>query len=150
MKITKVKIKSCDTEIAYLESEAKDSKEVVFKSWDLQAKEFLDALQILKPYVISALELPEDYGETLNVRGLTIKYEEEGIGVVISAIKGLSTLSAPLCINTPYIPPQRNENVTTPMCEDLEYDVEKITEMARKFMQGQYRAQGQLFDEDKK
>ena len=27
MKITKVKIKSCDTEIAYLESEAKDSKE---------------------------------------------------------------------------------------------------------------------------
>ena len=77
MKITKVKIKSCDTEIAYLESEAKDSKEVVFKSWDLQAKEFLDALQILKPYVISALELPEDYGETLNVRGLTIKYEEE-------------------------------------------------------------------------
>lgn len=149
MKITKVKIKSCDTEIAYLESEAKDSKEVVFKSWDLQAKEFLEALQALKPYVISALELPENYGETMEIRGLTIKYEDEGIGVVISAIKGLSTLASPLCLNTPYIPPMRDEKVNTPMSDDLEYDVERITEMARKFMQGQYRAQGQLFDEGK-
>lgn len=149
MKITKVKIKSCDTEIAYLESEAKDFKEVVFKSLDLQAKEFLEALQALKPYVISALELPDNYGETMEIRGLTIKYEDEGIGVVISAIKGLSTLASPLCLNTPYIPPKRNENVNTAMSDDLEYDVERITKMARKFMQGQYRAQGQLFDEDK-
>lgn len=34
MKITKVKIKPNNTEIGYLESDARNSKEVVFKSWD--------------------------------------------------------------------------------------------------------------------
>lgn len=148
MKITKVKIKPNNTEIAYLESDAKESKEVVFKSWDTQSKEFLEVLQILKPYVIYILELPDGYEQTMEIRGVTIKYEEAGIGVVISATKGLDSLDAPLCINTPYIPPVRNENIRTPMSGGLEMAIEKITVMAQQFMEGQHRAQGQLFEKE--
>lgn len=146
MKITKVKIKPSETEIAYLETDAKDSKEVTFKSWDIQSTEFLESLQVLKPYVINILELPDEYDETLEIRGITIKYEEAGIGVVISAVKGLASLAAPLCLNTPYIPPKRDEHINTPMSSELEMSIEKITAMAQQFMNGQHRAQGQLFE----
>lgn len=148
MKITKVKIKPNDTEIAYLESGAVESKEVVFRSWDTQSKEFLELLQVLKPYVIYILELPDGYEQTMEIRGITIKYEEAGIGVVISAVKNLESLSAPLCLNTPYIPPKRDEHVNTPMCGGLEMSIEKITVMAQQFMEGQHRAQGQLFEKE--
>lgn len=148
MKITKVKIKPNETEIAYLETDAKNSKEVTFKSWDTQSKEFLGALQVLKPYVIYILELPDGYDETLEIRGVTIKYEEAGIGVVISAVKRLESLSAPLCLNTPYIPPKRDEHINTPMSSGLEMSIERITVMAQQFMDGQHRAQGQLFEQE--
>ena len=148
MKITKVKIKPNSTEIGYLESDALESKEVVFKCWDKQSKEFVESLQVLKPHVIYILELPEEYAETLTITGISIKYEEYGIGVVISATKELDSLDAPLCLNTPYIPPQRNENMHTPMSGILEMTVDKITAMAQQFMEGQYRAQGQLFEKE--
>lgn len=148
MKITKVKIKPNSTEIGYLESDARESKEVVFKSWDKQSKEFVESLQVLKPHVIYILELPEEYAETLTITGISIKYEDAGIGVVISATKELDSLDAPLCLNTPYIPPQRNENMHTPMSGMLEMTVDKITAMAQQFMEGMHRAQGQLFDKE--
>lgn len=148
MKITKVKIKPNNTEIGYLESDARNSKEVVFKSWDTQSKEFLESLQVLKQHIIYILELPEEYEETLTITGISIKYEDEGIGVVISALKGLDSLDAPLCLNTPYIPPQRNENTHTPMCGTLEMAVDKITSMAQQFVGGMRRAQGQLFEKE--
>lgn len=145
---TKVKIKPNNTEIAYLESDARNSKEVVFKSWDTQSKKFLESLQVLKPHIIYILELPEEYEETLTITGISIKYEDEGIGVVISALKGLDSLDAPLCLNTPYIPPQRNENTHTPMCGTLEMAVDKITSLAQQFVGGMHRAQWQLFEKE--
>ena len=103
---------------------------------------------MLKQHIIYILELPEEYEETLTITGISIKYEDEGIGVVISALKGLDSLDAPLCLNTPYIPPQRNENTHTPMCGTLEMAVDKITSMAQQFVGGMYRAQGQLFEKE--
>ena len=145
MEISKVKIKEGSTEIHYFASDRKDSRETAFSSYDPQTKEFMACLQPLKPWVLDVLDLPGDYGDGLEITGLSIKHEEAGIGVVISAVKQLDQTDGPLCLNTPYIPPARNENTRTPMCNELQKRIQKIMDMCEEFMGGQHRAQGELF-----
>lgn len=149
MDISKVKIKQGSTEILYFASDRKDSRETAFSSYDPQTEEFIECLQPLKPWVLHVLDLPGSYGEGLEITGLTIKHEDSGIGVVISAVKQLGQTDAPLCLNTPYIPPQRNENTRTPMCSELQEEVQNIMDMCEEFMGGKHRAQGELFDGQK-
>lgn len=152
MFLSKVKIKDNEVEIHYGQRPLKtDSEETVFRSYDKPSPEFLSCLQPLKSYLLQVLELDEDYGDNLTITGLTVKHEnpdgddDENYGCVISGVKNLEESAAPFCLNTPYIPPNRNENTKTVMDEYLADDIRKIEGFCERFIQGGERAQGELF-----
>lgn len=153
MNLTKLKIKSNETEIHYGVQALNANKDTVFKSWDLQSPEFLSCLQSLKPYLLKVLDFGNEYGEGLTITGITLRQENpdgadtENYGLVISAVKNLGNSAAPFCLNTPYIPPCRNENTNTIMDEDLAMEINKIIGFCERFVAGKERAQGELFGE---
>lgn len=153
MNLTKLKIKSSETEIHYEVQTLNANKDTVFKSWDLQSPEFLSCLQSLKPYLLKVLDFGNEYGEGLTITGITLRQENpdgadmENYGLVISAVKNLGNSAAPFCLNTPYIPPCRNENTNTIMDEDLAMEINKIIGFCERFVAGKERAQGELFGE---
>lgn len=155
MNLTKLKIKPSETEIHYGVQAINGNKDTVFKSWDRQSPEFLACLQSLKPYLLDVLELGVDYGEGLSITGITLRQENPdgedvaNYGLVISAVKSLANSAAPLCLNTPYIPPYRNENTTTIMDDDLAMEINRIIGFCERFIAGQERAQGDLFGDKK-
>lgn len=155
MNLTKLKIKPNETEIHYGVQAINGNKDTVFKSWDRQSPEFLSCLQSLKPYLLDVLELGADYGEGLSITGITLRQENpdrediSNYGLVISAVKSLANSAAPLCLNTPYIPPYRNENTTTIMDDDLAMEINRIIGFCERFISGQERAQGDLFGDKK-
>ena len=146
MNITKIKVKpdTVETKIMYNMSEDRNSKEVTFDSYDQGTKEWHNCLQVLKDFVLKVLELPEEYGEDMMITGLTIKHEQDGRGYVISAQKKIKYIPAPLCINTPYLAPNR-ENNTSVVDVRTDLQIEKILEMAAEFLQGKHRAQREMF-----
>ncbi|MBR1980182.1 hypothetical protein [Candidatus Proelusimicrobium excrementi] len=152
MNLTKVKIKNNETEIHYANNVGKgNNKTTIFKSWERQSPEFLNCLEPLKKYLLEALDLDEEYGEGMTITGLTLKEENpdgdyiENYGVVISAVKKLDNSNTPACINTPYIPPCRNENTLTIMNDDLAMEINIIIDFCERFINGGERAQGELF-----
>lgn len=153
MNLTKLKIKSSETEIHYEVQTLNANKDTVFKSWDLQSPEFLSCLQSLKPYLLKVLDFGNEYGEGLTITGITLRQENpdgadiENYGLVISAVKNLGNSATPFCLNTPYIPPCRNENTNTIMDEDLAMEINKIIGFCERFVAGKERAQGELFGE---
>lgn len=153
MNLTKLKIKSSETEIHYGVQALNANKDTVFKSWELQSPEFLSCLQSLKPYLLKVLDFGNEYGEGLTITGITLRQENpdgadmENYGLVISAVKNLGNSAAPFCLNTPYIPPCRNENTNTIMDEDLAMEINKIIGFCERFVAGKERAQGELFGE---
>lgn len=147
MNITKIKIHPDrpDTTICYTISNARDSKEVTFNCVDLPTDEWRNCLQVLKDFVCKILDLPFEYGGTMTITGLTIKHEEKGCGYVISAQKQLDDISAPLCLNTPYLAPSRNENSLSVVDSLTEIQIDKIVKMAIEFLEGKHRAQREMF-----
>jgi len=150
MDITKIKIKACETEIKFFENAARDTREISFSSSDGQTEDFIGCLQILLAQFMEVCDFHAGYEEGLKITGLSIKYEGDDFGLVISAIKRLKKSSTPLCINSPYIPPVRNEHTVTIMDDILIQKIEAIKEMAADFMRGGYRAQGSLFNKENK
>lgn len=152
MNLTKVKIKNNETEIHYGNNVGKgNNKTTIFKSWEKQSPEFLNCLQGLKPYLLGVLDLPEEYGEGMTITGLSLKEENQdgadidNYGVVISAVKKLENSNAPACINTPYIPPCRDENTVTIMDDNLAKEINIIIGFCERFISGKERAKGELF-----
>lgn len=152
MQITKLKIKGNETEIHYTsDSDRTNSKTTVYKSFDRQSTEFLNALQNFKPYLLEVLDLDDKYGEGMRITGLTLKEENPAaedfanFGIVISAVKKLENSNAPACINTPYIPPCRDENTVTIMDDNLAKEINIIIGFCERFISGKERAQGELF-----
>lgn len=152
MNLTKVKIKTNETEIHYCNNVGRgNSKTTVFKSYETQSPEFLKCLEPLKKYLLEALDLDEEYGEGMTITGLSLKEENpdgddiDNYGVVISAVKKLDNSNTPACINTPYIPPWRDENTLTIMSDDLAKEINIIIGFCERFISGKERAQGELF-----
>lgn len=144
MNITLIKIKNDETTIKYTENHgSKKQKETVFKSSEETMEEWINCLQVLKPYALEILELKNsDYDYNLKVMSITIKHEEDyGIGIVISLQKELAMSYTPFCFNTPYIPPLRNENQECYLTVELENIVFDLMEKAKKFIKGEYNNQ---------
>lgn len=152
LQLTKVKIKNNETEIHYENNVGKgNNKTTIFKSREKQSPEFLNCLEPLKKYLLEALDLDEEYGEGMTITGLSLKEEKpdgddiDNYGVVISAVKKLENSNAPACINTPYIPPWRDENTLTIMSDDLAKEINIIIGFCERFVSGKERAEGELF-----
>lgn len=98
--ISKVKYDGSRVEIHHYWTDGKkDSATSIFTSQDQPASSFLDAQQALLDEVLFICELPEEYADNMEVRGISI-----GNGAVITAVKKFPELgNKALCINTPHM-----------------------------------------------
>lgn len=133
--IKKIKIKDgVEIEFSNKTLDDKTTKDTKFKSFIEPHSDFTDALDELDDDVIEILELPADYKEGLKVNSVSIAHEDAGFGCVISCTKQLANLAAPFCLNTPYIPPHRNEHQTNFINGNLQRKIEQLMREASLFM----------------
>ena len=82
----------------------KDTVKHELESSDVPAPALPKALDAFLPEVLKLLKLPTEYGLGLEIRGLSINYEEDGRrGVVVTCLKSLDTANSPLVMNTPHL-----------------------------------------------
>lgn len=126
--------------------------EYSFTCSDAPAPEFEKAMAALAPFVIEMCELNPKHQSRISVRSVSASYagENDVLGIVISAQKGLEHSNSPLNINTPY-------KIQEPYKEGAEGDqlqlmppncsecIQELFDQAEKYIKG-HRLQTDLFD----
>ena len=119
-------------EIHYNDYNEGDTKEVIYKSADMPHPDFLEALYELKNELLYLLELPEEYGDNLEIRGVS-----SGQGAVITAVKKFDSLGGKaFCINTPHLRYESSieqGSEETPLPKRTEIMIKKLEEEAPSF-----------------
>lgn len=113
------------------------------ESFDPPHPDFRDALRAIIPGVLKLLELPLGYQAGLSVRGITLAWlNDDEEGAVVTLLKEVSALQAPLVLNTPLFPFGAVHGL-----EERFFD--KIRGEAREYLAGK-RAQTDLFRDQAK
>jgi hypothetical protein len=108
--------------------------------------DFTAALRAFVPAVLALCELPLAYGDTLMVRGVSLSRDDDGNeGCVVTCLKELGTVPAPLVLNTPHVSerPQGEDGPCT-MPGALAEALETLKDEAKAYVRGK-RAQADLF-----
>lgn len=145
LQITRVKYSVMGVEVKW-RSRPNDEDVVVHElaSFDPPEPEFLEALKGVVAPVLKVLDLPSSYGEGFAVQTVNWKFEAEGEGVVITSLKKLPDLNAPLVLNTPYMA-DRGDVEEIPRA--LRLAVELLFLRAERYVAG-LRQQRDLFDRE--
>jgi len=93
------------------------------------------------PEILYLLELPEEYDDNMEVRGVSL-----GVGAVITAVKKLEPLgNKAFCINTPHLMFEENvdkkDENTVPLPKRTEQKLNKLIKEAILFMNGKRKNQ---------
>ena len=127
-----------------------DEREGALRSYDQPLQEFTDAMQALVPHVVKLLELPEKYGESMRVSGVSISYtKEDRKGAVITCLKQVAGANAPLVLNTPYLPEMDLDDPNPSMPTDMLAAIEALEAQAARYVDGE-REQRDLFGDEAK
>lgn len=95
------------TLVKYTKVEDKGGSEnVTLESADPPLKGLLKALDAMGNHLVEACELPEDWLEDIDVRGVSVTWKDEVPGIVISAIRKLQHSNSQLNIHTPPFEPK--------------------------------------------
>lgn len=142
--ITRVRYKGEGVEVQWRTS-PRDGETIVHElaSDERPEPEFVEALMGLVRPLLRLLDLPSDWEEGFVPQTVTVKYEEDGWGLVITSLKKLIGINAPLVINTPYLA-ERGET-TEEIPSDLERAVNRVLYRAERYVDG-HREQASLFD----
>ena len=153
MRLTKIKIKDKFVLLRWekFEPSTKNWDTYELESADPPRPELRDELTHWQNHIAKICELPEDYAKRITVRGISISYSEDGMGIVASGTMELKTNAAPLCINTPYKPDSVGENMSEDFALTAEQydDLENLCEEAYRYINGD-RAQQNLFSQEEK
>lgn len=128
-----------------LDSGVKWEKEETTTSREAPHPDFIAALGALVGPVLELCELPEDYGQGLTVRGVSFSADEDGNrGAVVTTLKQLDTVPAPLVLNTPHVSERPDADGVCGMPDDLSDALDALEREAAAFARGK-RAQADLF-----
>lgn len=145
LEVTRVRYRGAGLEVQWRTS-PRDGESIVHElaSDEPPEPEFIEALMKLVPPLLRLLGLSQEWAEGLVPQTITCKYEENGWGVVITSMKRLEGINAPLVINTPYLA-ERGET-TREIPHDLERAVNRVLYRAERYVQG-HREQASLFED---
>lgn len=147
----KIKVKGVDVDLSYSQVKGEDIISSTLKKSDDPLESFKEAIQALKPEVITLAELPEEWSKDIVVLGMTLKYGDlqngnQLKGFTISATRYLETSNSPMNFATPYKEFPNIEDEENELSEVLAAVQEKINVIiveAEKYLNGQ-RAARQL------
>ena len=128
------------------------TNEYSMKCVDRARPEFYDLLQALRRHVAQICELPTKPSDIarMEVRGISLSWTNDIMGVVITALKELKRSNSPLVINTPHMPVEPYSDDGDPTkCLDRHCveGVENLISEARRYLEGD-RAQIDIFQEE--
>ena len=90
---------------------------------DAPVATFMEAMETLVQDVLIICELPDGYGSTLAVTGVSFSYSEADVmSAVLTAVKIVSTANGPFCINTPNLPSEDAQGNGCPTLDALTVD----------------------------
>lgn len=136
MLVNKIKVQKSGVTIVYEQVNKGESLDTITLVSDEDPKPaFEDALNSLGDDVINLCRLDPTGWDNIRITGLTLRRENDQIGVVITAQNKVEDLVAPLLINTPYFIADKY----------LTLKLEIVCMEAIDFIKGD-RAQLQLFD----
>ncbi|MBT8489701.1 MAG: hypothetical protein KJN62_01495 [Deltaproteobacteria bacterium] len=155
-RIIKVKItKEKKIHITYeIENKIASWDEYSFTCLDEAIPEFYCALNMLAYDVIELCELPDEYVERIDVKGVSFSYggEKEVMGATISACMLLNHSNCPLSLNTPHKPSESYNDITAAEDQILsDITVQRLNDLikqCKKYIDGE-RAQTDLFLQNK-
>jgi hypothetical protein len=102
-------------------------------SFDHPTLAFRDALDALDLDVCAIAQFHESYADILTVRGCSFTYTDGIMGACITALAGVKTAKAPLCINTPFLTEgPMNDGDTGPFLDPS--TLERIQDVQRQAM----------------
>lgn len=143
MEITKVKYDGEKVTIKTQEDSDTSQKETTLTCYDPPRESFTDAFQALREGAVDLLEIQDaDWAAGLRVTGMSVTYEEERTGVVVTMMKELEGAKGPLVLNTPYVVDEDEHGPTMPTA--LMRGYQRMLDEARKYLNGD-RAQRDLF-----
>ena len=154
MQIRKVGFKNEEITIAWENRPFEKSDTTVsheLTSKDAPSPEFRDAMYGVVVPVLRLLDLPEDYGEGMGFRSLSISSKaDDRRGFVVSCTKPIAATNAPFNISTPYVAEVSEEEETGEMRgvpDDLMEAIAEILKYAERFAKGFERETRDLFEE---
>src|SRR3990167_7830135 len=99
-RLTKVKWDGKQVVIRFEDTRPNGTDEFELVCHDPPLPAFGAALKALRQHVEEITELPADYCENLEIRGVSLSYADAGgMGAVITCLKPLTTTRAPLVLN---------------------------------------------------
>ena len=154
MQVRKVGLKNEEITIVWEDRPlAKSDTTVSHKltSKDAPSPRFRDAMDGVVVPVLRLLELPEDYGEGMGFRNLSISSKaDDRNGFVVSCTKPIAATNAPFNISTPYVAEASEDEETREargVPEDLMEAIAEILKYAQRFAKGFERENRDLFEE---
>jgi hypothetical protein len=125
----------------------KDTVKHELESFDPPEPALAKALDAFTPNVLELLELPIEYGIGLEIRSLSINYEDDGrMGLVVTCLKSLADTTAPLVINTPHLRELGDDGEGGAFLPiDMQGLSDVVQAAAARYVLG-HREQGNLFD----
>ena len=107
--------------------------------------DFTKALAAFVDPVLAICQLPDDYGHTLTVRGVSLSRDDDGNeGCVVTCLKELLFVPAPLVLNTPHLSEREGADGSRPMPAALADALDALKREAQAYVNGK-RAQADLF-----
>lgn len=145
MNITKVKTRESGLELRWKDQDDTTRKETTFTCSDEPAESFTDALHALLAPCLSLIEA-QDWEDEAEVMGLSVTYESERRGFVVTIRKELEATRGPLIVNTPYIVDDADDDTTPVAPRPMTAAVDRVIHEAGRYLNG-HRAQRDLVAE---
>jgi len=111
------------------------TKEVTEKCQAPPTAEFKAAVRKLNDYVYKLHPLEAKNVESLSVNQITMKPEDDGMGITLSVTAQFKNVSRPSNFNTPYVSTLDNSN---PMPDDIVEIIDVIKDQAKLYSEGVY------------
>ncbi len=137
--LTKIKLGKSIVELVYLDfvmvGEDVYTKEVGEKCKAPATPEFRSAVGKLKKFVYTVMPLEQDKVVSLEITQISLKAEDDGLGITLSVTAQFKNVSRPSNFNTSYVSSLDNSN---PLSDDVVALIETIKDQAWKYSEGLY------------
>lgn len=118
------------------------SKHSVVKGTSAPDPKLVETLRAFKPEMLYILELPEQYGEDMEVHQVSISYPAEKRGIVISAKRPVKHANSPFVPKTPFLVEPEDASQAG-MTETMTTLLDELCVLAGEYLAG-HRAQHEL------
>jgi hypothetical protein len=136
-RFTKIKHDGQSVTISLIETKGKTEETRTIVSREAPHPDFVEALGACLQPAVDICELPLSYKQGLRVQSVSLSEDDDGNrGAVVTMLKALNGLPAPLVLNTPHVSMRENADGGCTMPGALSGALDELEAEARAFLTG--------------